>query len=221
VKAVRRYVRQERCPDWNPGRQPPTQVDAFAPYINAWVAQGGRNAAQLYRELVAQGSRAGYDAVRRFLRRRLGSSGRPGPRTGAAAPPVAVPPSARTLSFAFIRRPQDRKAEEQIQIDRLHAGHPVLQQGLALAGELVTMIRRESKRPLAEWLAKAEQSSVTELRSLAASLRQDEAAVTAALTERWSNGPVEGHVNRLKTIKRQMYGRAGFRLLRARVLHAR
>jgi transposase len=83
------------------------------------------------------------------------------------------------------------------------------------------MIRRESKRPLADWLAKAEQSSVTELRSLAASLRPAEAAVAAALTERWSNGPVEGHVNRLKTIKRQMYGRAGFPSLRARVLHAR
>jgi transposase len=61
---------------------------------------------------------------------------------------------------------------------------------------------------------------VPELRSFAASLRQDESAVAAALTERWSNGPVEGHVNRLKMIKRQMYERAGFRLLRARVLHA-
>jgi transposase len=106
-------------------------------------------------------------------------------------------------------------------MDRLRAGASVLQEGLALANELVAMIRRESTRSLAEWLAKAEQSSVTELRSLAASLRQDEAAVTAALTERWSNGPVEGHVSRLTMIKRQMYGRAGFRLLRARVLHPR
>ena len=50
--------------------------------------------------------------------------------------------------------------------------------------------------------------------------RREEAAVQAAVTQRWSNGPVEGHVNRLKTIKRQMYGRAGFALLRARVLTA-
>ncbi len=50
------------------------------------------------------------------------------------------------------------------------------------------------------------------------SLRQDVSAVEAAVSERWSNGPVEGHVSRLKTIKRQMYGRAGFELLRARVL---
>jgi transposase len=50
-------------------------------------------------------------------------------------------------------------------------------------------------------------------------IRRDEAAVQAAVTQTWSNGPVEGHVNRLKTIKRQMYGRAGFVLLRARVLN--
>jgi transposase len=59
-----------------------------------------------------------------------------------------------------------------------------------------------------------------ELRRFAEGIRPDETAVFKALTERWSNGPVEGHVNRLKTIKRQMYGRAGFELLRARVLHA-
>ena len=50
--------------------------------------------------------------------------------------------------------------------------------------------------------------------------RREEAAVQAAVTQRWSDGPMEGHVNRLKTIKRQMYGRAGFVLLRARVLNA-
>jgi transposase len=58
------------------------------------------------------------------------------------------------------------------------------------------------------------------LNGYAAGLRQDEAAASAALCEAWSNGPVEGQVNRLKTIKRQMYGRAGFQLLRARVLRA-
>jgi transposase len=79
---------------------------------------------------------------------------------------------------------------------------------------------RHSLLPLAEWLAKAEGSPCAELRSFAAGLRSDEAAVAAALTEPWSNGPVEGHVNRLKAIKRQMYGRAGLPLLRARVRRA-
>jgi transposase len=59
-----------------------------------------------------------------------------------------------------------------------------------------------------------------ELRRFAEGIRRDEAAVLAAVTQPWSNGPVEGHVNRLKTVKRQMYGRAGFILLRARVVRA-
>jgi transposase len=60
----------------------------------------------------------------------------------------------------------------------------------------------------------------TGLNGFAQGIRQDEAAVAAAMSEPWSNGPVEGQVNRLKTVKRQMYGRAGFKLLRARVLYA-
>ena len=72
---------------------------------------------------------------------------------------------------------------------------------------------------MSEWLARGEASSDPDLRRFAEGIRRDEASVQAAVTERWSNGPVEGHVNRLKTIKRQMYGRAGFVLLRARVLN--
>ena len=63
-------------------------------------------------------------------------------------------------------------------------------------------------------------SGIDNVRRFAEGIRREESAVQAAVTERWSNGPVEGHVNRLKTIKRQMYGRAGFVLLRARVLNA-
>jgi len=82
------------------------------------------------------------------------------------------------------------------------------------------MVRKQVTVPLAEWLVKAEGSGCTELRNFAGGLRLDEAAVAAALTENWSNGPVEGQVNRLKLIKRSMYGRAGWELLRARVRHA-
>ena len=74
---------------------------------------------------------------------------------------------------------------------------------------------------MSEWLTRGEASSDPDLRRFAEGIRRDEASVHAAVTERWSNGPVEGHVNRLKTIKRQMYGRAGFVLLRARVLERR
>jgi transposase len=221
VRRVIRYVRSERCPDWNPGRKARTRLDPYAGHIGGWIGRGGRNAADLHRELAGLGFRGSYDAVRRYLARRLGSTGRPGPRVGPlSAPSPPAPPSARKLSFAFIRRPEDREAEEQARLDRLRGCGADLREGLALAGELAEMVRRRSKVPLGEWLAKAGASPCGELRNFAAGLRADEAAVGAALTEEWSNGPVEGQVNRLKTIKRQMYGRAGFQLLRARVRRA-
>jgi transposase len=174
----------------------------------------------LYRELVGLGFGGSYDAVRRYLARRLGSTGRPGPRIGPLSPPaVAAPPSARKLSFAFIRRPEDREADEQTRVDKLFGCGADLTEGLVLAGEFAAMVRKRSRQSLSEWLARAA-SACAELRNFGAGLRQDEAAVAAALTEPWSNGPVEGQVNRLKLIKRQMYGRAGFQLLRARVRYA-
>lgn len=68
------------------------------------------------------------------------------------------------------------------------------------------------------WLEEAEKSVIREIESFAKGLRQDEKAVSAGMTYEWSNGAVEGAVNRLKSIKRAMYGRANFDLLRARVL---
>jgi transposase len=91
---------------------------------------------------------------------------------------------------------------------------------LDLADGFADLIREQSPGTLSEWLTRGEASSDPDLRRFAEGIRCEEAAVQAAVTHTWSNGPVEGHVNRLKTIKRQMYGRAGFVLLRARVLNA-
>jgi transposase len=90
----------------------------------------------------------------------------------------------------------------------------------ALSHAFTQMLRARSVGGLLTWVAKAEQSPVTEIRSFATGLRQDEAAVTAALEHEWSNGQVEGQINKLKLIKRQMYGRAKLDLLKARLLEA-
>ena len=82
------------------------------------------------------------------------------------------------------------------------------------------MIRRRAAGLLPDWLARAEAAPSPEVRGFAAGVRQDEAAVSAALQEEGSNGQVEGKVNKLKTTKRAQYGRATFDLLRRRVLHA-
>lgn len=79
-------------------------------------------------------------------------------------------------------------------------------------------MRKRQPEQLEGWLERAQQSGMQAFVNLAKSVRQDEAAVRAALTLPWSNGPVEGHINRLKTLKRQAYGRAKLDLLRIRLL---
>ena len=81
--------------------------------------------------------------------------------------------------------------------------------GILQAGKVATLER---------WMKKADGSGIYGMKRFVRKLNYDLAAVKNALCERWSNGPVEGHINRLKTLKRQMYGRAGFELLRARLL---
>jgi hypothetical protein len=143
VKRVLRYLRSDRCPDWNTGRKTRTGLDPFAEHIGAWVGRSGRNAAELYRDLVGLGYRGSYDAVRRYLARRLGSIGRPEPRVGVLVPVAApAPPSARKLSYEFIRRPEEREAEEQARFETVRACETTLGEGLDLAGEFAEMVRR-------------------------------------------------------------------------------
>ena len=80
------------------------------------------------------------------------------------------------------------------------------------------MIRERQSEALLPWLDDVAQSSISALMEFAKGIKQDLAAVANALSLAWSNGQVEGQVNRLKFIKRQMYGRANFDLLRKRVL---
>ena len=136
----------------------------------------------------------------------------------AAKPKPAPPPSPKQLSFDWVRRPEKRTVEAQGRLDAIRAASPDLTAALDLADEFTALIRKRSTGTLTEWLSRAEVSPCPEVRHFAEGIRRDESAVNAAVTTRGSNGPVEGHVNRLKTIKRQMYGRAGFALLKARVV---
>ena len=224
TKMVIRYRRQETCPDWKPGRRGRTQVDPYKSDVELWISGGGRNTKDLHRLLSQKGCRACYDAVRRYVNRIVGSTGKSGRRTGDVKPPPPSVPSARKLSFELVCPPKQKQEDgttaenaEPRLWDRLRASIPGLATAWDVASELVRMIRKELRQPLSDWLRKAEQSGVSELKSFAKSLREDESAVAAALSESWSNGPVEGQVNRLKFIKRSMYGRAGWHLLRARV----
>ncbi|HEX5269972.1 MAG TPA: transposase [Gemmataceae bacterium] len=216
---VLRHLRSGQCPDWRPGRTGPSRADPYRERIDAWLAGGNRNAAELHRLLRAEDPGLGYDMLRRFMARRLALRGEQRARA-KSIPPPPPPPSPTGLSFGVIARPDKRTEAQAAQVSRLRGIDPVVDEVVGLVEGFAALVRRQGDTTLTEWQGRALAGSSIELRRFAEGLSRDQAAVQAAVEVPWSNGPVEGHINRLKTIKRQMYGRAGLALLRARVRHA-
>jgi transposase len=218
-RSVFRYLQRQMCPVWGLGGARRSRLDRHREWIDARLAEGSINVADLHRQLTGRGFDGSYGSVYAFVTKRLGAIGKRRERLNAAVSPVPRPPSARQLSFEWARRPEQRKPAEQARLEAIRACNDDLTATLDLADGFADLIRKRSSTTLGEWLARGEASPDPDLRRFAEGIRRDEACVQAAVTERWSNGPVEGHVNRLKTIKRQMYGRAGFVVLKARVLN--
>jgi transposase len=218
-RSVFRYLRRETCPAWHLRGSRRSRLDGYRGWIADRIAEGFINVADLHRQLTERGFEGSYGSVYAFVTKRLGAAGKKRERLNAAAPPAPRPLSARQLSFEWARRAEKRKPPERARLDAIRGCSVELAAALDLADGFADLIRKRSSTTLAEWLARGEASSDPDLRRFAEGIRRDEASVYAAMTRRWGNGPVEGHVNRLKTIKRQMYGRAGFVLLRARVLN--
>ena len=107
-------------------------------------------------------------------------------------------------------------AERDLVVTLINAA-PAITEAVTLVRAFAAMIRQHEVDALDPWIAAARQSA---LRGFAESIQRDRAAIKAALTLPWSTGPVEGRINKLKLVKRQMYGRANFDLLRQRVLSA-
>jgi hypothetical protein len=168
----------------------------------------------------------------------LHASDAPASETGAPSTPASpspADPTARQISpqiaAALLAKPRPELTGPQAEIvDALKAGCP----GYAVMRPLMLGFRSLLRHPttpskktrttvaLHRWMDRAQATGIRSLQNFVGRLRLDVLAVEAAVIERWSNGPVEGQVNRLKTLKRQMYGRAGVELLRARLipLHA-
>ncbi len=123
------------------------------------------------------------------------------------------------VASAFLCKLRTQMSETQRQtVDALKSNCPGFTTMRSLVMGFRTILRTGTIKSLHIWMKRAQSSGIYGMQRFVRRLRQDVSAVEAAVSERWSNGPVEGHVSRLKTIKRQMYGRAGFELLRARVL---
>jgi transposase len=193
-----------------------SKITPFAEHLRQRWCDGCYNATRLHQEITAMGLGGNVSAVQRFVQ-----SWREKPRgrlNGRKPPPLALTP--RQCSWLLTNPEHPRVTDEQREcLRRLTRQCPCIAvaQNLALAFCRLARERRGAGE-FATWLEQVAQSDVTDLKTFARGLVQDRAAVEAALSLEWSNGQVEGQVNRLKFLKRQMYGRASFDLLRARVL---
>jgi transposase len=118
----------------------------------------------------------------------------------------------------FITPKEQLTAEQQQLLERTCQATADLQELYGLGQDFVLMVKQRKPRRLDHWLLRAQRSASVELRGFASGIKRDHAAVKAALSFVWSQGQVEGQITRLKMLKRQMYGRAHFELLRSRVL---
>ena len=213
-KTIRKYLNSGALPERQPRPERAGKLTPFHSHLKRRWLEGRHNGAELLAEIRAMGYSGGYSILKAFLR-----------SLRARAPSSTTrrrvfPPSPRRLSWLATNRDHPRARSEDIAfLDTAASACPEVQRAMELAQRLCAMIRERRADGLASWLVAAQASGISEMKSLAAGLRSDFAAVEAALSLSWSNGPVEGQVNRLKFIKRLMYGRAGFDLLRARVLY--
>jgi len=201
----------------------PRRQRVLTPYepslLQRWQ-EGGHNGMRLYREIREQGYAHGASNVLRFVAplRRDEAAGQP---AGAGARVKAAQvPSARRVAGLFLRRPADLHPEQQAYLDRVGTADAALATAYRLTQDFATMVRERGGDRLDGWLTEADACAVPALQRFAAGLRADLGAVRAGLTAKWSNGPTAGFVQKLKVVKRQAYGRAGFAVLRQRILLA-
>lgn len=143
-------------------------------------------------------------------------------RKGGSAPvtaPARLPSASRVSRWLMpwrIIRGEESYASRFIGL--MCEKEPQLKIAQQLALDFYRILKTKNKPQLSRWFTHVSESGLVELQRVEAEMEADAAAICEAITSKWSNGVVEGHVNRLKMLKRQMYGRAGFELLRRRVM---
>ena len=221
---VYRYREMAEPPPRPAYRRRASVLDPYMPYLLERWNEGCRSAKRLHAEIRERGYRHSIDTVNRLLSSFRYTEGRV--RTTSHAPRAkrgsiaGASPTAKNVAALFMRRAEMLNGEQKAYLGRLCASDPALADARRLTQDFARMVRELEGEKLDGWLEEAAGCEAEVMKKVAASLKKDLSAVRAGLTEPWSNGPVEGFVNKLKLVKRQGYGRAGFDLLRARVLAA-
>src|SRR6266487_6085964 len=185
-------------------------LDGFTAYLHQRWNQGCTDAAVLTKELKAQGYTGSDQTVRRYLR--PFRHGRPAP------PPGPTPPTVREVTGWILRRPDTLEPEEQTRFKEVLARCPHLDAASGHVAAFAEMLTGLHGDRLDGWIAAVDAADLPGLHSFTTGLRRDHKAVVNGLTLPYSSGAVEGNVNRIKMLKRQMYGRANLDLLRKRVV---
>ena len=205
------------------------KVSALAPYegyiLKRFIDDGCRNATQIHKEIVEEGYPGAYQNVVRITQslKKCERDGEPLP----GSPPGLCAARAKGI---LITRPEKRTEQETLTIERLKRSDHELEECCRLFEGFARLFREredhiddagdeKARVSLQRWVTEAEESGIAELKAFAVKLRQDMEAVVAAMVMPYSQGQTEGRVNKLKLIKRSMYGRGKFDLLRQRVLY--
>lgn len=207
-------------------------LDPYQDYLSQRWRAGCRNARQLWREIRQRGYPGTYRQVSRWVYERRPTPAPTTPRKylqedkhgqvelNSVRPSTTEPglPVARRLVWLFLH-PLEKLDEEEVRLRQCLLHHAVLQQGWQLVNDFQRMVHKREADNFISWLQACQSSKIPEFVNLALGMKKDHEAIQTALYSEWSNGQTEGQVNRLKLLKRQMYGRANFDLLATRFLH--
>jgi len=228
-RRVDKWIRCTQLPTRNEMEPKPTSPRFFAAHLQRRWAEGCHEGPRLLTEIRALGYRGCYSSLAKFLARwrahepGLKPKSRPLAsvclRQRAGVHPTVSGQISPLVAAALLSKPRPLLTGWQAaKVEALKKACPDFARMRSWVMSFRGILQSGKVATLARWMKKAVGSGIYGMKRFVRKLNHDLAAVKNALKESWSNGPVEGHINRLKTLKRQMYGRAGFELLRARLL---
>jgi transposase len=213
-RTLQRWLEQGACPGSTRRRKRRSLFDPYAPYVLARWKQGCRDVSLLWQEIRDQGFSGKIRTVYRFIRTL---------REGAVelpTPSILDRVSVQEALWLIVRPLDALKTDQRAELQELCQASQKLERLHTLVQSFGQIVRKRQGHRLEDWKKQVAESGLAEVQRFAKGLERDKAAVLAGLTLLYSNGQVEGQVNKLKLLKRTMYGRAKFPLLRQRVLHA-
>ena len=214
ARTIQRWVGQDGYVETNYHHPHRSRFDAYEAYVKQRWDQGCHNIQQLWREIRAQGYPHSDRALRRHLQALSG-------KKNVDLPEASLLDhfSAKNTVWLFMRSFDDLKEKEREELLTICQASAVAETMYHLVEEFLRIVHQLQGGQLDAWIARVMASGIKELQRFAKGLQRDKAAVLTGLTLSYNNGQTEGQVTRIKLIKRMMYGRAGFALLRQRVVH--